>query len=70
MNQDLLFEIGVEELPSSFIAGALAALPALAKKRLGELRVAHGEIRALRARIGDLMGQPDDLTQAHTEDSV
>jgi chromosome segregation ATPase len=35
-----------------------------------QLRRAHGEIRALRARIGDLMGQLDDLTQAHTEDSV
>src|SRR5262245_57811858 len=45
MKQDLLFEIGVEELPSSFVAGALAALPALFKKRLAELRLAHGDVR-------------------------
>jgi glycyl-tRNA synthetase beta chain len=46
MNQDLLFEIGVEELPSSFVAGALAALPTLVTKRLSELRLSHGELRA------------------------
>ena len=34
------------------------------------LRRAHGEVRALRTRIGELMGQLDDLVQAHTEDSV
>src|SRR5579859_758452 len=47
MSSDLLFEIGVEELPSSFIAGALAALPGLARKKLAELRVQHGDVRAL-----------------------
>jgi glycyl-tRNA synthetase beta chain len=47
MSHDLLFEIGVEELPSSFVAGALAALPGLAQKRLGELRVAHGDVRSV-----------------------
>jgi glycyl-tRNA synthetase beta chain len=46
MNQDLLFEIGVEELPSSFVAGALAALPALVKKRLSELRLPHADLSA------------------------
>jgi chromosome segregation ATPase len=35
-----------------------------------QLRRAHGEIRTLRTRIGELMGQLDDLTQAHTTDSV
>ncbi|HEY4117560.1 MAG TPA: glycine--tRNA ligase subunit beta [Byssovorax sp.] len=44
---DLLFEIGVEELPSSFVEGALKALPDLVKKRLDALRLAHGEIVAL-----------------------
>jgi glycyl-tRNA synthetase beta chain len=43
---DLLFEIGVEELPSSFVEGALRALPDLAKKRLGELRLAYASVRA------------------------
>ena len=45
MHHDLLFEIGVEELPSSFVAGALAALPGLASKRLKELRLGHGALR-------------------------
>lgn len=44
MHHDLLFEIGVEELPSSFVAGALSALPPLVTKRLKELRLAHGPI--------------------------
>jgi glycyl-tRNA synthetase beta subunit len=47
MSHDLLFEIGVEELPSSFVAGALAALPALFEKHLATLRLKHGAIRAL-----------------------
>jgi len=45
MPHDLLFEIGAEELPSSFVAGALAALPALATKRLKEMRLGHGSLR-------------------------
>jgi glycyl-tRNA synthetase beta chain len=44
---DLLLEIGVEELPSSFVEAALRALPDLTAKRLAELRLAHGAIRAL-----------------------
>lgn len=45
--RDLLLEIGVEELPASFVDAALRALPELAGKRLGELRLAHGSLRAL-----------------------
>lgn len=44
---DLLFEIGVEELPASFVEAALRALPELAGKRLADLRLAHGTISAL-----------------------
>ena len=44
---DLLLEIGVEELPASFVDGALRALPELFKKKLGELRLSYGTIRAL-----------------------
>ena len=44
---DLLLEIGVEELPASFVDGALRALPELFKKKLGELRLSYGAIRAL-----------------------
>lgn len=45
--RDLLLEIGVEELPSSFVEAALRALPELAKKRFADLRLAHGDIQAL-----------------------
>ena len=45
--QELLFEIGCEELPASFVEAALAALPTLAAKRLGELRLTHGSIETL-----------------------
>jgi len=43
---DLLLEIGVEELPASFVEGALRALPELAQKRLAELRLAYQAIHA------------------------
>lgn len=43
----LLLEIGCEELPSSFVDGALAALPALVAGKLAALRISHGEVRAL-----------------------
>jgi glycyl-tRNA synthetase beta chain len=47
MPQDLLLEIGVEELPAGFVAGALAALPELVATALAGLRLGHGAIRAL-----------------------
>src|SRR5882724_3326477 len=47
MSQDLLLEIGVEELPASFVAQAVEALPGLLEARLRELRLSHGAIRAL-----------------------
>jgi glycyl-tRNA synthetase beta chain len=43
----LLVEIGCEELPSSFVDAALAALPDLVRGKLGELRLTHGEVHAL-----------------------
>jgi len=47
MSQDLLLEIGVEELPATFVASAVEALPGLLESRLRELRLGHGTIRAL-----------------------
>ncbi|HTA89937.1 MAG TPA: glycine--tRNA ligase subunit beta, partial [Polyangiaceae bacterium] len=47
MSQDLLLEIGVEELPASFVAHAVEALPGLLESRLRELRLSHGALRAL-----------------------
>lgn len=45
-SRDLLLEIGVEELPSSYVEGALAALPSLADKKLSALRLPHAGLRA------------------------
>jgi glycyl-tRNA synthetase beta chain len=42
----VLLEIGCEELPSSFVDAALAAMPDLLRKRLAELRITHGEVKA------------------------
>jgi glycyl-tRNA synthetase beta chain len=47
MSEDLLLEIGVEELPASFVVQAVEALPGLLEARLRELRLSHGAIRAL-----------------------
>jgi glycyl-tRNA synthetase beta chain len=44
---DLLLEIGCEELPSSFVASALAALPRLVTDRLDAARITHGAARPL-----------------------
>jgi glycyl-tRNA synthetase beta chain len=43
----LLLEIGVEELPSSFVDAALAALPKIVADELGRARLSHGAARAL-----------------------
>ncbi len=44
---DLLLEIGCEELPASFVDAATAALPELAKKKLGALRLPFARAYAL-----------------------
>jgi glycyl-tRNA synthetase beta chain len=46
MNAPLLLEIGVEELPSSFVDAALAALPELVTTRLAGIRLGHGALHA------------------------
>ncbi|MEZ4262807.1 MAG: glycine--tRNA ligase subunit beta [Polyangiaceae bacterium] len=47
MAKSLLLEIGTEELPSSFVDAALAALPELARVKLAGLRLSHGAVHAL-----------------------
>ena len=47
MPKSLLLEIGTEELPSSFVDAALAALPGLVRTALEGIRLPHGDIRAL-----------------------
>jgi glycyl-tRNA synthetase beta chain len=46
MSQPLLFEIGAEELPSSFVDGALESMPKLLGEALAAARIEHGAIRA------------------------
>ncbi|MBW2465184.1 MAG: glycine--tRNA ligase subunit beta, partial [Deltaproteobacteria bacterium] len=45
--QDLLLEIGTEELPASFLDKALAAMPGLFEGLMKGARVAHGAVRPL-----------------------
>ncbi|MSP24257.1 MAG: glycine--tRNA ligase subunit beta [Myxococcales bacterium] len=47
MTHDLLFEIGCEELPASFVDAAVSALPELITTRMVALRLTHGEVTAL-----------------------
>ncbi|MEZ4409086.1 MAG: glycine--tRNA ligase subunit beta [Polyangiales bacterium] len=47
MPSTLLLEIGCEELPTSFLDGALSQLAALAPEALAAARVEHGPVRAL-----------------------
>ena len=46
MAEVLLLEIGTEELPASFVAAGVDALPGLLKTKLAELRLAHGEVKS------------------------
>jgi glycyl-tRNA synthetase beta chain len=66
MAQSLLLEIGVEELPASFVTAAVEALPELITKKLAELRLRHGAVHAtgtprrLALTVADVAeGQPD-----------
>lgn len=72
MSHTLLFEIGVEELPASFVDGALAALPGLAQKRLAELRLGHTTIRAFGTprRLGLLVADLDEVQPDLDEELV
>jgi glycyl-tRNA synthetase beta chain len=51
---DLLFEIGTEEIPASYIGPALQQMDEKFSRKMAELRVAHGEIKT--------MGTPRRLT--------
>jgi glycyl-tRNA synthetase beta chain len=69
MGKSLLLEIGTEELPSSFVDAALAALPGLVKTKLDALRLSHGNIKALgtprrlAVLVGDVAEQQPDLDE-------
>jgi len=63
----LLLEIGVEELPASFVGAAVEALPNLIRARLAELRLSHDIVRAegtprrLAVMVDDVALQQPDL---------
>jgi glycyl-tRNA synthetase beta chain len=65
----LLLEIGAEELPSSFVDGALAALPRIVADELAKIRLSHGEVRALgtprrlSVLVHDVIAQQLDLDE-------
>lgn len=69
MTQNFLLEIGAEELPASYVAKALEAMPELASKMLATLRIKHGAMRAygtprrLALIIEDLATAQDDLSE-------
>jgi glycyl-tRNA synthetase beta chain len=46
VSRDLLFEVGVEELPSSYVPPALAQLEGAVRTGLAELRLASGDVES------------------------
>lgn len=69
MAQDLLLEIGVEELPATFVTQAVAALPELMTKALAQLRLSHGKLwvggtpRRLALHVEDVAEAQPDLDE-------
>jgi glycyl-tRNA synthetase beta chain len=65
----LLLEIGVEELPASFVDAALEALPSLVATKLAAARLKHGDVRAfgtprrLAVIVRDLANKQLDLDE-------
>ncbi len=60
---DLLLEIGTEEIPADYIEPALNALSTLLLKRLTEARIKHGDAeifgtpRRLAVKVADVAGR-------------
>jgi glycyl-tRNA synthetase beta chain len=69
MSAPLVFEIGVEELPASFVTGALDALPGIARELLAHARLAHGAVyahgtpRRLTLLVEELSDRQPDLSE-------
>jgi glycyl-tRNA synthetase beta chain len=67
--RDLLFEIGMEEIPASFLEPALAQLQNRFAGRLSELKISYGELkvlgtpRRLTLIAKDVAEQQDDITE-------
>ncbi len=69
MSQDLLFEIGAEEIPASYIQPALEQMKALAEAFFSEARLAHeglrteGTPRRLALLVKHLQDRQDDRSE-------
>uniref|UniRef100_A0A832I2J2 Glycine--tRNA ligase beta subunit n=1 Tax=Eiseniibacteriota bacterium TaxID=2212470 RepID=A0A832I2J2_UNCEI len=76
MSRDLLFEIGVEELPAGYVPPALEQLERGAAAMLAELRLSHGAIRAtgtprrLVLLVADVAERQPDLDEEVTGPAV
>jgi len=72
MPNDLLLELGVEEIPAAELDRSLAALPKLVTDRLSEVRLAHGDVtvwgtpRRLAVRVADVVDRQPDLEEELT----
>ena len=66
MQQELIFEIGTEEIPAGFLMPALAEMKNIMARKLAELALPHGEIRTvgtprrLTLTVADLAAQQPD----------
>ena len=63
MSRDLLFEVGVEELPTGYILPALDQLERGVTAGLGELRLGHGAVR-VRASFSSAGASPASSSTA------
>ncbi len=73
---ELLFEIGTEEIPAGYIAPALGFLRQAAKKKIDKLSLSYGSIktvgtpRRLTLVIEDLQSRQEDRRQEHVGPAV
>jgi glycyl-tRNA synthetase beta chain len=76
MSRDLLFEIGVEELPAGYVPPALAQLEREARAGLAALRLAFGEVRVwgtprrLALSVAGLQERQEDVSEEVTGPAV
>jgi len=70
MTKDLLLEIGTEEIPARFMSGTLQQLESIAKAKLAELRIGHGDIQVVgtpRRLVLVVRDLAQDQTDIHSE---
>lgn len=70
MASTLLLEVGCEELPTSFLDGALEQLRSLVPEELAKARVTHGDVRVLGTarRLVVLVAEVADAVSAREEE--